>query len=277
MSATNKIVRVNSAEQKARIPDLSEIWSHRHMIYQLVGRDFKSRYTQSIFGVLWVIVAPIMTMLVYTFVFGRIASVPSYDIPYPIFNFSALVPWQFFIRSLSLGSKSIINNQQLITDVYIPRIIVPIVTISSGFIDMLISFGVFLILMLLFGMSPAITTPLLLVFLLQLVVLSVGISLLLSTLQVRFRDISPLVGFATPLLVFLSPVAYPTEIVDGSFSWLYALNPMVGILDGWRWAILGIDSFSITFTILSLSTTLIIFVIGFVVFTRSEATFADWI
>lgn len=277
MSQSDNLVRYNRATDRNQLPKSSEIWSHRYLIIQLVLREFKARYTQSVLGILWIAIAPIVTMLVFTFVFRRLAEVPSYNIPYPVFSFAALVPWGFFQSGINLGSKSVLTYRQFITDVYIPRIIIPFLTQFTGLVDMLINFFVFMILMLIFGILPSVNSIFLIPLTLQLFILSTGISLISSALHVRFRDIQPLIGYILQVAVFLSPVAYPTEIVDDQLRTLYSLNPMVGILDTWRWAILGTDTLHLPTIFISVIITLVIFVIGLTFYTRSESTFVDWI
>jgi len=277
MKQSQPIVRVSRPSQGSRLPSITEAWAFRHMLWQLVRRDFKTRYMQSVLGILWIVITPIVTMIVYTFVFKRIADVPSYDIPYPVFSFAAIVPWGFFTRGVSLGSKSVIANQQLIKDVYVPRILIPFSTQFTGIMDMLINFGVFLILMFIFGIVPPAQSIFVIFFLVLMFMLTVGISFFLSALQVRFRDIGQLVGFAIQIMFFLTPVAYPSGIVQEPFRMIYGLNPMVGILDGWRWAMLGTDSLYLPHTVASVVITLVVFVVGILYYSHAEKTFVDWI
>jgi len=277
MPSENKITRVNQPENVTLFPSLRELWEYRDALIQVIRRDFMARYTQSVLGVIWIIVTPIVTMIVYTFVFKRVADVPSYNIPYPVFSFAALVPWTYFAKSLTLGTRSILQNRQLVTDVYIPRILLPIAVQLTNAIDLFVNFFIFLLLMLLFGFTPTLNSLVVILFMIQLLVLSTGISFFLSALQVRYRDISSLVTYIVQVLVFLSPVAYPTEIIDSNLKVLYSLNPLVGLLDGWRWAMLGIDTFDPFAITISVVVTVSIFILGLTYFMKAEATFTDWI
>lgn len=276
-NTSEKTTRVNLAANHIRRPTLQSIYEHRHMIRQLIIRDFKARYTQSALGVLWLILSPIITIIVFTFVFKNLANVPSYDIPYPVFSFAALVPWEFFSRNMIEGSRCLITNKQLVMDVYVPRILIPLITQITSLIDMLVNFCVFLLLMLVFGFTPSLHILLLPFFVLEVFLLSTGMTLILSALQVRLRDVATLVGFLMRILIFLSPVAYPSKLVEGELGVIYRLNPLVGILDGWRAAVLGIDTFDITSFLLSWIVTACVLIAGVYIFARSETTFADWI
>lgn len=274
---TETSTRHNSAANHIRRPTLQSIYEHRHMIRQLIIRDFKARYTQSALGLLWLIISPIITIIVFTFVFKNLANVPSYDIPYPIFSFAALVPWEFFNRSMTEGIRCLLTNKQLITDVYVPRILIPLIAQATSMIDMLVNFCVFVLLMIVFRFTPSLNILLLPFFVVQIFLLSTGMVLIFSALQVRLRDVATIMGFLMRILIFLSPVAYPSQLVENELGAIYWLNPLVGILDGWRWAVLGIEPFDGFSALLSWITTICVLMAGLYVFARSETTFADWI
>ena len=269
--------RINSPDRSFNLAEIREIWDYRHLLFQLVLRQHKIRYKQSALGLVWAVVNPLITMIVFTLVFDRMANVPSYDIPYPVFSFAGLVPWNFFSKNVAAGTVSVVTNSALIRDVYVPRYIIPVMTQFSGLVDLAISFVVFIVLMLGFGLIPSTRIIFLPFFLLLIMMVSLGISFFLAALHVRFRDVGHLIGYTLQLLLLLSPVAYPSDIMMEPWRTLYGLNPMVTAIDGWRWAILGLDILHLPSVMLSFATATLLLVGGYIFYSRAESTFADWI
>ena len=218
---------------------LKEIWSYRELLYFLIWRDVKVRYKQTALGAAWAIIQPFFTMVVFSLFFGRLAKIPSDGIPYPIFSFAALVPWTFFANGLGQSANSLVGNANLIKKIYFPRLAVPIATILSGVIDFALAFVVLLAMMLYYGIMPTINVIWLPLLLLLALVTSLGVGLWLSALNVQFRDVRYVVPFLTQIWMFGTPIAYPSSLLAEPWRTLYALNPMVGVVEGFRWALLG--------------------------------------
>lgn len=251
-----------------------DIWRHRELLLFLAWRDILVRYKQTVIGITWVVIRPVLTMLILTVVFGRVAGLPSGDAPYALLVFTGLLPWYFFSNALSECSNSLVANSHLLSKVYFPRLIVPSSTILVSAVDFIVSIAVLIILMLWYQIAP--TTKLLAIPLLGIMVglLSLGIGLLFSSLSVRYRDFRHLVPFMLQLGVYASPVGYSTSVISEKWAYIYYLNPIAGIIDGVRWAIIGTTpslygiSISIIF-IISMMT------IGIIYFRSEEARFAD--
>src|SRR5438477_6976788 len=213
---------------------LAELWKHREVLYFLIWRDIKVRYKQTLLGAAWAIIQPLMTMLVFSIFFGRLAKVPSDGIPYPIFAYCALLPWQLFASTLTQSSNSLVDNSHLITKVYFPRLIVPLSSVLSSLVDFAIAFVVLLGMMMWYGIMPgwhALTLPL---FLLLAMTAAVAVGLWLSALNVKYRDVRYTIPFLVQIWLFASPVAYPSSLVPGKWRMLYGLNPMAGVVEGFR-------------------------------------------
>jgi lipopolysaccharide transport system permease protein len=254
---------------------LHELWEYRELLYFLIWRDIKVRYKQTVLGVAWAIIQPFFTMVVFSIFFGRLAKIPSDGIPYPIFSYTALVPWTFFAHGLSHASNSLVGSANLIKKIYFPRLAVPISSVSSGIVDFVLAFTVLLGMMFYYGIAPTINllwTPLLL---LLALVTSLGVGLWLSAMNVRFRDVRYVVPFLTQLWLFASPVAYPSSLLPEPWRTLYGLNPMVGVVEGFRWALLGTDTAPGPIIIVSALISLALLVGGAFYFRRLERTFAD--
>ena len=254
---------------------LHELWAYRELLYFLVWRDVKVRYKQTVIGVGWTILQPLMTMVVFTMIFGNFAKVPSDGVPYPIFAYSALLPWNLFAGALNRCTMSLVGSANLITKVYFPRLIVPASATIAGVLDFAISFVFLLAMMVWFHIAPtwgALAVPIF-VFLTLISVLSVG--LWLSALNVRYRDVGQAIPFLIQIWMFLCPVAYPISLVPEKWRLLYSLNPMVGVIEGFRWALLGNDSPD--FRVIGLSTLVLVVLLigGLFYFKRIERTFAD--
>lgn len=254
---------------------LSEVWAYRELLYFLVWREIKVRYKQTAIGVSWAIVQPFMTMVVFSVFFGRFAGIPSDGVPYPVFAYCALLPWQLFAFALAESTNSVVNNQRLLTKVYFPRVILPLAAIGVGLVDFGLAFLVLFGLMAYFGVGLASaiwTVPL---WAALGVVTALGAGLWLSALNVAYRDIRYAVPFLTQIWLFATPVAYPTSIVPEAWRPLYALNPMVGVVDGFRWALLGTSRPALLTVGVSAASVLLLLVSGLYYFRRTERTFAD--
>jgi len=254
---------------------LKDLWEYRELLYFLAWRDVKVRYKQTVLGAAWAIIQPFMTMVVFTIFFGRLAKIPSDGIPYPIFAYTALVPWTFFANSLNQSSNSLVNNTNLITKVYFPRLVVPFSAVISGIIDFAIAFLVLIGMMLYYKMIPTaniIWLPFLLVLIL---ILSLGVGFWLSALNVEFRDVRYVVPFLTQFWMFATPIVYPSSLLSEPWRTLYGLNPMAGVIEGFRWTLLGTDATRIPILVVSSVVSLVFFVTGAFYFRRMEKTFAD--
>lgn len=255
---------------------LRELWEFRDVLYFLVWRDIKVRYRQTLIGATWAVVQPFMTMVVFTVFFGRLAKMPSDGLPYPLFAFAALVPWTFFANGLSQGANSLVASGHLITKVYFPRLLVPTARVLGGLLDLLLAFLVLLGMMAWYGTLPRPAAVLWVPALVLLtLVTAVGISLWLSALNVRYRDIQHVVPFLVQIWLFATPIAYPSSLLAEHWRPLYALNPMVGVVEGFRWALLGSGAAPGPMLISSTLAALVMLVTGMFFFRRIERTFAD--
>src|SRR5262245_20261250 len=255
--------------------DLSELWEHRELLYFLLWREVKVRYKQTALGVMWALIQPFFTMLVFTIVFSRFGRVPSDGLPYPVFAFSALLPWQLFAFALTESSNSVVANQRLITQVYFPRVIIPLAAVLVGLADFSVGFGLLVALMAYYGTMPGVAALTLPIWTLLAVATALAVGLWLSALNVRYRDVRYTVPFQTQLWMFATPVAYPLSVVPPSWRPLYALNPMVSVVEGFRWALLGNGPTPGLAVAVSAAVVLAILVSGLFYFRRTELTFAD--
>lgn len=255
--------------------NLRELWEYRELLYFLTWRDIKVRYKQTSLGVAWAILQPALAMVVFTLVFGYLARVPSEGTPYPVFAFSALLPWQLFAHSLTQSSNSLVTNERLLTKVYFPRLVVPISSVLSGLVDFFFAFLVLLAMMVFYGIVPSWAVWTLPFFILFALMAALGIGLWLSALNVQYRDVRYTIPFLTQLWLFITPVAYPSSLVPERWRLLYGLNPMTGVVEGFRWALLGkADSPGIS-VLISLAMVCMLFVGGLYYFRRMEKNFAD--
>ena len=254
---------------------LNELWEYRELVYFLTWRDVSVRYKQTALGISWAIIQPFFTMVVFSLFFGRLAQVPSDGIPYPIFSYAALVPWTFFANGLIQASNSLVGSANLIKKVYFPRLAIPIATVLSGVIDFLLAFVVLLAMMLFYGVVPTINILWFPLLLLLALVTSLGTGLWLSALNVQYRDVRYTVPFLIQLWMFITPVAYPSSLIPEPWRALYGLNPMVGVVEGFRWALLGTTPAPSTILIASSLVAIAVLVGGAFYFRRMEKTFAD--
>jgi lipopolysaccharide transport system permease protein len=254
---------------------LDELWEYRELLYFLAWRDIKIRYKQTALGAAWAIIQPFFTMVIFSIFFGRLAGIPSDGVPYPIFSFAALVPWTFFANSLNQSSNSLVSSANLIQKVYFPRLAVPIASVFSGMVDFVLAFIVLLGMMLYYGMIPTINVVWLPAFCLLAFVTSLGVGLWLSAMNVRFRDVRYTVPFLTQFWMFATPIAYPSSLLSEPWRTLYGLNPMVGVIEGFRWGLLGTNTAPGGIIIISSLMAMAILVGGAFYFRRAEKTFAD--
>jgi lipopolysaccharide transport system permease protein len=254
---------------------LDELWEYRELLYFLTWRDIKVRYKQTALGAAWAIIQPFFTMLVFSLFFGRLAKVPSDGIPYPIFSFAALVPWTFFANGLSQSSNSLVGSSNLITKVYFPRLAIPISAVLSGVVDFVLAFIVLLGMMAYYGVAPTLNVLWLPLFLLLALVTSLGVGLWLSALNVEYRDVRYVLPFVVQFWMFATPIAYPSTLLSEPWRNLYGLNPMVGVIEGFRWALLGTNTAPGPIIIMSSLAALLILAGGAFYFRRVEKTFAD--
>ncbi len=258
---------------------LRELWAYRELLLFLVWRDLKVRYKQTALGVLWIVLQPLVSMVVFSFLFGSLLKVSSGGVPYPVFSYAALLPWNYFAESLRRASMSVVNSQHLITKVYFPRLVVPIAGTLSGLVDFCVAFLVLIGLMGYYRIPPTSSIVLLPLFLLLAALTALGFGLWLSALNVRYRDVNYLVPYVIQVWMYLTPVVYGSTLIPEQFRWLLALNPMTGVVEGFRWALLGKRLADAAapgeLFALSVGITLVVLVSGFLFFRHTERSFAD--
>lgn len=255
--------------------DFRELWEYRELLYFFIWRDIKVRYKQTILGGVWVILQPVVPMVIFSIFFGMLAGIPSEDIPYPIFTYTALLPWHLFASAFFASSRSLVMNQSLITRVYFPRLFVPLSVILGGLIDFAIAFSVLLGMMYYYRIQltwAALTLPL---YLLLTLLTALALGLWTSALNVLYRDVHHVITFLTQFLMFATPIFYPASLVPERWRVLYGLNPMVGVVEGFRWALLGKAQTVELSAILSAPVVVLLFAGGLLFFNRTEKTFAD--
>ena len=269
------ITRIESSKGKVSL-GLRELWQYHELLYFLTWRDIKVRYKQTVLGASWAILQPFLTMVIFTLFFGRLAKMPSDGIPYPIFSYAALVPWTFFATGITKASNSLVGGQNLLKKVYFPRLAMPIAAVASGIVDFCLAFMVLIVMMLYFGIVPTIYILWLPLLMLLAFVTSLGVSLWLAALNVKFRDVRHTVPFIVQAWLFATPIVYPSSLIENDF-WrvLYAINPMVGVVEGFRWALLGTDTAPGPMILVSSLAAVILLVGGSIYFRRVEKTFAD--
>jgi lipopolysaccharide transport system permease protein len=253
-----------------------DLWRYRELFYFLAWRDILVRYKQTVIGIVWALIRPFLTMLVFTFVFGNLAKLPSGSVPYPVLVFAGLLPWQFFSSALSESSSSLVNSSNLIAKIYFPRIIIPGSAIIVSLVDFLISGCFLIVLMVWYGIIPGWNILLLPIFIIITFVAALGAGLWLSALTVKYRDFRFVVPFLVQFGLYISPVGFSSAIVPEQWRWLYSLNPMVGVIDGFRWALLG-SEYQLYWPGFILSNCLLalLFISGIWYFRKTERTFAD--
>lgn len=254
---------------------LRTLWEYRELLYFLTWRDIKVRYKQTVLGATWAIIQPVFTMVVFSLFFGRLAQIPSDGVPYPIFSYAALVPWTFFANGLTNSSNSLVQSANLIKKIYFPRLTMPIATVLAGVIDFVLAFVVLIGMMLFYRIMPTANIIWLPAFLLLALVTSLGVGLWLSAMNVQFRDVRYVVPFLTQLWMFATPIAYPSSLLPEPWRTLSGINPMVGVVEGFRWALLGTDTVPGPIVFVSSAAALCILIGGAFYFRRMEKTFAD--
>ena len=254
---------------------LSELLAYRELMYFLIWRDVKVRYKQTALGFAWAIIQPLMTMIVFSVFFGKLGKLSSDGVPYPIFSFAALVPWTLFSNGLTQATNSLVGNSNLIKKVYFPRLIIPIATVLAGVIDFLIAFAMLLVLMVFYGIAPTTNALMLPVFLVLTLTTSLGVSLWLSALNVEYRDVKYVIPFLSQIWLFATPIAYSSTLLEEPWRTIYGLNPMVGVVEGFRWALLGTNTQPGFMVLASGLASLLLLVSGAYYFRRMEKTFAD--
>jgi lipopolysaccharide transport system permease protein len=270
----NAIVRIEPSKGWVSL-NIRELWEYRELVYFLIWRDVKVRYKQTILGGAWAIIQPFSTMVVFSLFFGKLVRIPSDGIPYPIFSYAALVPWAFFANGVSSASLSLVNNSNLIKKVYFPRLSMPIASILGGLIDFILAFIMLFGMMFYYDMSPTVNVIWIPLFLLLTIFISLGVSLWLSALCVQFRDVRHIVPFLTQIWMFATPIAYPSSLLHEPWRTVYGLNPMVGVVEGFRWALLGISPAPQKIIIVSSLVTIGAVILGAFFFRRMEKAFAD--
>jgi lipopolysaccharide transport system permease protein len=252
-----------------------ELWEYRELLFFFVWRDIKVRYKQTALGAAWAVIQPFFTMVVFSIFFGRLAKVPSEGLPYPAFAYTALVPWTYFATALTQSSNSLVEHSRLITKVYFPRVLVPTAAIVAGLVDLAIAFVVLLAILIYYGIAPTVAVLALPCFVLLAAATALGVGLWLSALNVRYRDVRYTIPFLIQFWLFATPVAYPSSLVPERWRPLYGLNPMAGVVDGFRWALLGKPSAPGPLLAVSVLTVVVLLVGGLFYFRRMERTFAD--
>lgn len=256
--------------------DVHELWAYRGLLFFLVWRDIKVRYAQTVMGAGWAILQPVLTTVVFTIIFGRFAKIPSDGVPYSVFSLSAMVPWMYFSTALAASSNSLVTNTNLITKVYFPRLVIPFAPVLAGLLDFAIGFVILIVFMLAYGIVPGmasiITLPILLV---STMLTAAGVGCWFAALNIQYRDVKYIIPFLVQVWMYASPIVYPMSIVPEKYRAIYALNPMAGVLEGFRSALLGTNSIAWRTIGVSLAAGLALFVSGAVYFRHTERVFAD--
>ncbi|MFN8060147.1 MAG: ABC transporter permease [Vicinamibacterales bacterium] len=267
------LTRIQPAGRRVAL-NLGDLWDYRELLYFLTWRDLKVRYKQTLLGAAWAVIQPFFTMLIFSLFFGRLAKIPSDNVPYPLFCYTALVPWTFFASGLLQSANSLVGNTNLLKKVFFPRLTIPIASVAAMVVDFACAFVVLLGLMAFYGVWPSVNVVWLPAFILLAFCTSLGVGLWLSALNVQFRDVKYLVPFLVQFWMFATPIAYPTSLLSPEWRTLYGLNPMVGVVDGFRWALLGSASPDVT-VVASTGMALVLLLSGAYFFRQTERTFAD--
>jgi len=258
--------------------NLRDIWVYRELVFFMIWRDIKVRYKQTLLGAAWAVIQPVMTMLVFNFIFGSVAKVPTDGIPYPIFSYTALLPWGLFVTALNQASRSLTSNHNMITKVYFPRLVLPMASVLAGLVDFAIAVVIMLGMMWYFKVTPTLsvlwTLPL---FLLLAIITALGVALWLSAINVKYRDVNYALPFLTQFWLFITPVAYSANVISEKWQLVYSLNPMAGVVNGFRWALLGAGNGPDLALWVSTGISVLILVSGLFYFRNMERTFADTI
>jgi len=254
--------------------DWAEMWEYRELLFFLVWRDIKARYKQTVFGFAWAVVQPVADMIIFTIIFGRLVKVPSDNLPYPVFVYAGILPWTFFAAGLTQSGASLVNARNMLTKVYFPRLFIPLAAVLRGLVELLISAGVYACILIAYGITPSwgvVYVPLLVIL---TAMAALGLGFLLSALTVSYRDFAAIVPFTVRAMMYLTPVVFPVSLVPSRYQWLLAVNPMAGIIDAFRSAILG-RPWNLTTLTVSIGVTVALFLFGLFYFRRTERRFAD--
>lgn len=255
--------------------DLVSLWHYRELLYFLVWRDVLTRYKQTAIGAAWVVLQPLINMILFTLIFSRLAKIPSDGIPYPVFAFTALLPWSYFSQALAKTSGSVVGSSNLVTKIYFPRLLIPIAASIAPVVDLIFSFLVLLVLMGWFKIVPTWGLPALPIFMALAILTALAVGLWSAALNVKYRDVGSIIPFVAQIWMYASPVAYPVSMVPEKWRLLYSLNPMVGVIEGFRWALLGRQCPDLLMMTVSSVTVLLLLLGGIVYFKRMEQSFAD--
>ena len=268
-------VHVVRARRGRAALDLRALWTYRELIYFFIWRDLKVRYRQTVLGGLWAIIQPVVTMVVFSVIFGKVAGISSDGLPYPIFCFAALLPWTFFSTGLQLGANSLVSSQNLLKRVYFPRLALPIAAVVTGLVDLAFASLVLGGLMVAYGVVPSPAALLVLPLLLLALLSTLGVGVWFAAINVRYRDVKYVLPFLLQVWLFVTPVAYPSSLIDEPWRTLSAVNPNVGVVEGIRWALLGADTMPLPLVAVSTCSALLVLVSGLYYFRHVEGTFAD--
>ena len=278
---THRVYRTNAPEiliepsRGWQALGLKELWEFRELFYFLAWRDIKVRYKQTALGASWAILQPLLSMLIFTLIFGILAKIPSDGLPYPLFAYSALLPWQLFVYALTQSSNSLIENARLISKVYFPRLVVPLASVVAGVVDFFIAFSILILLMFYYGVVPTWGVLALPFFLILALGAAMSVGLWMSALNVKYRDVRYTVPFLAQAWMFATPIVYPSSMIPEAWRWLYGLNPMAGVVEGFRWALLGTEILHLPLILVSATVVVIGLVGGLYYFKRMEKMFAD--
>ena len=257
--------------------NLRDLWVYRELVFFMIWRDIKVRYKQTLLGAAWAVIQPVLTMLIFNFIFGTIAKVPTEGIPYPIFSYAALLPWGLFSAALNNASRSLTTNQNMVSKIYFPRLVLPLASVLGGLVDFAIAFLILIVLMIYYKITPTTAIWTLPLFLLLTVVTALGVALWLSAINVQYRDVNYVLPFLTQFWLFLTPVAYSANVISAKWQVVYSLNPMAGVVNGFRWALLGTHTGPNMNMVVSICISLVFLVSGLFYFRSMERTFADTI
>jgi lipopolysaccharide transport system permease protein len=274
-AATPPVVHVIRPPQGWLEVDLAELWAYRELLYFFVWRDIKVRYKQTLIGAGWAVLQPLLAMTIFTLIFGMLAKIPSDGLPYPVFYFCALLPWMYFAGALTTATNTIVDQQRVITKVFFPRVLLPVSAVLAGLLDLAIGFALLLGMLAYYGIVPTLNMALLPLFVLQALATALGVGLWLSALNALYRDVRYVVPFAVQIWMFASPVVYPASLVPAEWRWLYGLNPMAGVIEGFRWAVTGSGEAPGATLLASSLAVLLILVSGLIYFQRMESKIAD--
>jgi lipopolysaccharide transport system permease protein len=270
----DKPVVVIESSRSSLAVNLHDLWQYRDLLYILTLRDIKVRYKQTVLGILWVIIQPLLMMIVFTLFFGRLAKIPSDGIPYPLFAYAGLLPWTFFSNALNNSGNSLVGNSSLITKVYFPRMIIPIATVGSGLLDFVIALGLLFLLMLYYGISFSLNILMLPILALLTTLLAIGFGMWVSALNVKYRDIRYALPFLLQLWMFATPIIYPSSLVPDKWRWLFRINPLTGLIEGFRSAIFG-KPFDLMGLGISIFIIFVVLIYSAYTFRQMERSFAD--